>query len=481
MKKIILCVLFSIVIFSCKENSAELNDDNVNIDSTYDVVIVGGGFSGLTAAYLLNTKKILVLEKENLAGGRCISGKWNGFHYPKGTEYIGEPDEEMQKFFNELGIITEKIPAPTDGNAMNGKFYFSQNLLGFLTSEEQEQYYDLKEKLIALSDQGIEDAIFNEQEMIQNYKNLDLVSVKDWYTGNGISPTIQKYVNVENRGLFGTDNSNFSMLFNIPEMAFNLPDPESINQSEVFSFNNGMHSIVEKLTKILGEKVVTGAYVDYIEVQEDKSVSVSYVKDGKRTKIAAKTIIITTPAPVTDKIVNNYFSDDVRAALASIKYSQYATINFFTNKRFLKEAWSVACIDEGQVVTLYDVIKPQVSDNYNGKSILSVYMAPENAFDNGFIQQTDERLIQNAYNTLNKYYPDFEINVIDYDIQRFMYAFPIFGPNYGEKIEILRKDKSVNGPIFLAGDYMVYATFDGAIISARNAVKKVSQYLENDK
>ncbi|MEW6654914.1 MAG: FAD-dependent oxidoreductase, partial [Bacteroidota bacterium] len=120
-----------------------------------------------------------------------------------------------------------------------------------------------------------------------------------------------------------------------------------------------------------------------------------------------------------------------------------------------------------------------VSENYDGKSILSVYMSPENAFDNEFIQQTDERLIQNAYNTLNKYYPDFEKDVINYDIQRFKYAFPIFEPNYGEKIEILRNDKSVNGPIFLAGDYMVYATVDGAIISARNAVERVSQYLRD--
>ena len=49
----------------------------------YDIVIVGGGISGLFLAYkLVNTKlNILVLEKESKFGGRVHTISKNGYQY----------------------------------------------------------------------------------------------------------------------------------------------------------------------------------------------------------------------------------------------------------------------------------------------------------------------------------------------------------------------------------------------------------------
>jgi protoporphyrinogen oxidase len=184
-----------------------------------------------------------------------------------------------------------------------------------------------------------------------------------------------------------------------------------------------------------------------------------------------------TPAPITGYLVKNHLSPEVKKILSEVSYSQYATINFFTKRRLLHQTWSVSCIDEGEVVTLYDATRPQVTKDYRGKSILSVYMAPEDAYNQSFVNQSDKQFIENAYQTLNKYYPDFNNEVIDYSITRFKYAFPIFSPKYVETIKILTNDSTLDGPIFLAGDYMVYATVDGALISAEVAAKKARSYL----
>lgn len=64
-----------------------------------------------------------------------------------------------------------------------------------------------------------------------------------------------------------------------------------------------------------------------------------------------------------------------------------------------------------------------------------------------------------------------------YDIERFQYAYPVFAKNYHQVINDLNNDASVNGPLFLAGDYTVYATIDGAMISGWNSAKKVRKYL----
>ncbi|MCL3780922.1 FAD-dependent oxidoreductase [Prolixibacteraceae bacterium JC049] len=467
-------LLIAFIGFSCQSDQNIVSIRNID----YDVVIVGGGFSGLTAAYQLRGKNILVLEKEKAIGGRCMSGNWNGFHYPKGTEYIGKPESLMKKIFKRLAVKAEQIPAPTDGVAYNGNFYFSEELLDYLNAEEQKQYNELKQKLELLANNDIEDVIFEEQEYLKEYKKLDQQSVRKWLDKEGYASLIQKFIDIENRGLFGTDNANYSMLFNIPEMAFNLPLVDSIDESDVYSFNQGMFSVVEAFAQQIGNNIITSASVNGVKVNRDKSVDITYLKDGNSHTVTAKTVVMATPAPVTEYIVKNHLSSEVKNTLKNLQYSKYVTINFFTKKRLLHETWSVSCIDEGQVVTLYDVIRPQVSDDYRGKSILSVYMAPENTYDKNFAKQSDQKLLTNAYQTLNKYYPGFENEVVDYDITRFEYAFPVFAPNYSSNVEILTSDKSLRGPIFLAGDYMVYATVDGAFISGDNAAKLVLGYLK---
>jgi protoporphyrinogen oxidase len=52
----------------------------------YDVVIIGGGASGLCTAYRPRDCNFLLLEKEPRLGGNAISEQWNGQWYSTGAE-----------------------------------------------------------------------------------------------------------------------------------------------------------------------------------------------------------------------------------------------------------------------------------------------------------------------------------------------------------------------------------------------------------
>jgi protoporphyrinogen oxidase len=70
------------------------------------VVVVGGGISGLTSAYLLRDHDPLILEQAPRMGGNSKGQSWRGIDYSIGAAYFCAPEADSQigALFNELGI-----------------------------------------------------------------------------------------------------------------------------------------------------------------------------------------------------------------------------------------------------------------------------------------------------------------------------------------------------------------------------------------
>src|SRR5450631_3968439 len=71
--------------------------------SHHDVVIVGGGISGLAAAYLLRRFDFLLLEKEPNWGGNATLMEYDGQRYCTGTAFL-EKSEYAYAFAKEIGL-----------------------------------------------------------------------------------------------------------------------------------------------------------------------------------------------------------------------------------------------------------------------------------------------------------------------------------------------------------------------------------------
>lgn len=95
------------------------------VEETVDVVVVGGGLSGLAAAYMLRDLQPVVLEHQRRFGGAAQGERWAETSYSLGGAYVITPDKGsfLESFYKELGLDKDyRASLEDDAPELNGKF-----------------------------------------------------------------------------------------------------------------------------------------------------------------------------------------------------------------------------------------------------------------------------------------------------------------------------------------------------------------------
>ncbi len=467
-----------------------------------DVVVIGGGLSGLMAAASLTDYDVLLLEQGAVAGGRICTGTWKDFTYSMGAAYMGTPDREMNRFFHELGVEPIPVPPPVDGMARGGKLYPGDYFAAALgSSDALKDYKRMARELKALCDLGLEEAVYSgDPSTLERFGPLDQLTMETWLQVHGIDPMVQRLVDVENRGLFGVGNRDFSLLFDVPELAYNFHEPflaletmpdgpvpdfheyrpdAPIGGVDTWTFPGGMMEVVDAMTghPELAGRVQTGAAVTDVIVNDDRTVTVHYRQGGRRRSVRAYAAVLATPAPVTAAVTSGGFSEAVTEALEAVDYTTYVTLALYTSRRMFHNAWNIACLDTC-FTTLNDAVRTQVPMEHTGESVLGVAMPPRLEGPQALLAVPDAEIVDRAVRDAERYLPGVGDAVLGHDIHRFEHAFPVFGPGYRKILRTLHDDPTTRGPLFLAGDYTVYPTLGGAAVSGDLAAARVHAYAE---
>lgn len=99
---------------------SETTDTDPHTIEHRDVVILGAGVSGMTAAYGLREHDIVVLEAEDRVGGRTLSGGDDRAWYNLGAQIVGSA--KLADFCRELGLDLVSINEADYGLVVNGRF-----------------------------------------------------------------------------------------------------------------------------------------------------------------------------------------------------------------------------------------------------------------------------------------------------------------------------------------------------------------------
>jgi len=270
----------------------------------FDVVVVGGGISGLTAAHSLRDKDVLVLEKDRSPGGSAKRKEWNGVKYTLGptnirigydVELNGKRFDFLTPFFDEVGVRWSKIREPTDALFIRGKLV--RNILGEGVDElpfpksTKEKFRDAWEYLEAQVKSEDCPIIPIEANGATALK-LDRHSLADMLDRFG--PDVGAVVDLLSRSMFGGGSHQISAFAALSYLRGEF--------SKQYGAPGGTAILAEHLQSTMKDCVRTRCIVAGIE-QDSSSAYVTYLdEDHKLVTIGCKAVIYAASKHVAPKI-----------------------------------------------------------------------------------------------------------------------------------------------------------------------------------
>lgn len=98
--------------------------------SSPDVVILGAGLAGLSAAYHLKDRDVLVLEARDRVGGRTLSGEHDGYWFNSGAQFVW--DSRTVGLCGDLGLEVIGGEGAESAVFVNGRLAVASNPYGLL-------------------------------------------------------------------------------------------------------------------------------------------------------------------------------------------------------------------------------------------------------------------------------------------------------------------------------------------------------------
>lgn len=229
------------------------------------VVIVGGGMSGLSAAWWLDKRgfrDFIILEMEKEAGGNSRYGSNEVSAYPWGAHYVPVPNADavlVRELFTELGLFVDGqwderwlCHSPQERLFLHGRWQEGVEPDIGLTAEDQRQFSAFSERIAEFRASGqfrIPMATAAPAD-----SPLDKLSFRKWLEDNGFrSPYLHWLADYSTRDDFGASSADTSAWAGIHYFA--ARDHE---EKGPLTWPEGNGWILRKLLKKLGQYVQSG-------------------------------------------------------------------------------------------------------------------------------------------------------------------------------------------------------------------------------
>lgn len=443
-----------------------------------DVIIIGGGLAGLSAAWRLKHHDILLLESDNRVGGRVRSERRGDYWLNWGGHLYAGAGSATDELFQSVGTTALPVPGILSAMHLNGKlllggrveFYpfrvpmswksrFAMIRAGAKVRAAVVKYSKIAKKRPA------------EDYRVQQQRVLEFMSDRTFAEFTGklppdadaiFRPTVSRSTGSPETMTAGSGVGYFNLIW---------------DKSEGLSRNivGGPSTLTNTIATTLGERVQLNAQVVEVLQRED-SVVVRYLQNGVEHVEEAHYAVLATPAPITKKIAVN-IDPEIADALGQVTYGPHVSAAFLTNEigpQVWDDVYAFATPKRSFDIILHqsNLVRSMETKRQPGSSIMT--FSPGES-GRRLLDKTDEEIIQVYLKDLNEIFPGFSDHVVEAQVNKFPLGSAYIFPGR-EKIQpILTKSA---GRLFLAGDYLGTLYTETAIQTGFTAAQNINSLLD---
>lgn len=285
-----------------------------------DVVVVGGGPAGFSAAEKCFGSDFLLLEKEPQIGGNAYSETWEGLDYCTGSAWMSFDIPEVRALFKRWGLTVPMVKG-NDSAHWDGKW-----IKDFWNSDPDFPSYAQLPYPKSVQDDFRR--FLRETKKIDREKNeekLDGMRFSDLF--EGYDPRVRQYWDYFGPSNWGAQTPDTSALVGLTAAHEWAP-------CERHTFEGGLGMVSRKVFASFPEnqkkRFVLGAAVFAVR-RAGKRVNISFMKDGRPETVSAKSVVMCVPKFIAHRLVDD-LPEDQKKAMASMRYAPYLVYNFCFDK-----------------------------------------------------------------------------------------------------------------------------------------------------
>ncbi|BDB44100.1 MULTISPECIES: protoporphyrinogen/coproporphyrinogen oxidase [Mycobacterium] len=262
-----------------------------------DVIVVGGGPSGLAAAHRLAQAgvSVRILEAADRVGGKMSTNHRAGYIIDNGALFITSTYGNVLSIADQLGMSDEVVP---------GRFVLSVVRDGVLHDLDGDHLVSAIVKTKLLSVRAKAELVKLVPELVRSRKALyeripttgeyDVESVDEWARAH-LSRELREYlIGALMRGIAATSGRTSSRVDFLALLTL-------LGGAKLLAFKDGMNSYADRIAQ--DKKVDLGATVDSIEAS-DAGVTVNWTDSGGAQRIErAAACVVATPGKITAELV----------------------------------------------------------------------------------------------------------------------------------------------------------------------------------